>query len=66
VLDFRRNRFDVPAKVLTIEYDPNRSARISLIEYQGGEKAYMLTPVGLQVGDTVLSGERVEVRVGNH
>ncbi|MSR77036.1 MAG: 50S ribosomal protein L2 [Candidatus Omnitrophica bacterium] len=66
ILDFRRNRFSVPAKVLTIEYDPNRSARISLVQYEDGEKTYILCPNGLQVGDTVMSGEGVEVKLGNH
>lgn len=66
IVDFRRNKFGMPAKVLTIEYDPNRSARISLIEYQDGLKSYILSPDGLKVGDTVMSGEGVEVKVGNH
>ena len=66
LVDFRRNRFDVPAKVLTVEYDPNRSARISLIEYQDGQKSYILCPDGLKVGETVMSGENVEVKTGNH
>lgn len=66
LIDFRRNLHGEPAKVLTIEYDPNRSARISLIEYQNGLKQYILSPFGLQVGDTVMSGENAEVKVGNH
>ncbi len=66
IIDFRRAQYDQPAKVLTIEYDPNRSTRISLIEYADKTKAYMLTPNGLKVGDTVMSGENVEVRLGNH
>ena len=66
LVDFRRNRFEIPAKVLTVEYDPNRSARIALIEYQDGEKSYILCPEGLAVGQTVISGEAVEVKVGNH
>lgn len=66
LVDFRRNKFGVPAKVLTVEYDPNRTARICLIEYQDGEKAYILCPDGLLPGQTVMSGEGAEVKVGNH
>ncbi len=66
IIDFRRVRYNMPAKVLTIEYDPNRSARISLIQYEDGVHAYMLSPNGLQIGDTVMSGESVEVKLGNH
>jgi large subunit ribosomal protein L2 len=66
IIDFRRNKFGVPAKVLTVEYDPNRSARIALIEYQDGEKTYILCPEGLTVGQTVMSGETAEVKLGNH
>ncbi|HTL48135.1 MAG TPA: 50S ribosomal protein L2 [Verrucomicrobiae bacterium] len=66
LVDFARLRFNAPAKVLTVEYDPNRSARISLVEYEDGQKSYILTPEGLQVGQTVTSGENVEVKVGNH
>ncbi len=66
LLDFRRSRFGVPAKVLTVEYDPNRSARIALIEYQDGQKSYILCPEGLLVGQTVMSGEAAEVKMGNH
>lgn len=66
IVDFRRNRIDIPAKVLTVEYDPNRSARIALVEYQDGQKAYILCPDGLKVGDSVMSGEKAEVKLGNH
>jgi large subunit ribosomal protein L2 len=64
-VDFRRDKIDVPAQVATIEYDPNRSARIGLLHYADGEKRYILVPQGLQVGDTVIAGERAEARVGN-
>ena len=66
IVDFRRLRYNEPAKVLTVEYDPNRSARISLIEYGNGEKSYILAPHGLKVGETVMSGAQAEVKVGNH
>ena len=64
-IDFTRDKHDVPAKVATIEYDPNRSSRISLLNYVDGEKRYILTPSGLKVGDTVLSGENVDIKPGN-
>jgi large subunit ribosomal protein L2 len=64
-IDFRRDKFGVPARVATIEYDPNRSARIGLLNYRDGEKRYMLLPHGLKVGDTVVSGPDAEARVGN-
>jgi large subunit ribosomal protein L2 len=64
-IDFRRDKFDVPAKLATIEYDPNRSARIGLLHYADGEKRYILVPNGLQVGDTVVAGAKAEARVGN-
>ncbi len=64
-IDFRRNKSDIPAKVASIEYDPNRSARIALLHYVDGEKRYILSPVGLDVGDKVISGEAVEIQVGN-
>jgi large subunit ribosomal protein L2 len=64
-VDFKRNKPGVPAKVATIEYDPNRSARIALLHYVDGEKRYILAPVGLKVGDTVVSGEGSPIRVGN-
>src|SRR5919107_28765 len=65
IIDFKRNRFGVPATVRHIEYDPNRSARIALVEYADGEKRYILHPKGLAVGDTVTSGPGADVRNGN-
>ncbi len=66
VIDFKRNKFDVPARVESIEYDPNRSARIALLLYADGERRYIIAPLGLKVGDTVVSSkEGVEVQVGN-
>src|SRR3990170_1541956 len=64
VIDFKRDKQGVPARVHSIEYDPNRSARISLLHYADGEKRYILTPEGLLVGDTVISGEAVDIRPG--
>ena len=65
MVDFKRSRYDIVAEVKTIEYDPNRSARISLLHYADGEKRYILTPDGLNVGDTVVSGDQVEIKSGN-
>jgi large subunit ribosomal protein L2 len=65
VIDFKRNKKDIEAKVQTIEYDPNRSAFIALVEYTDGEKRYMLAPQGLQVGATILSGDAVAPEIGN-
>ncbi|MCS7008863.1 MAG: 50S ribosomal protein L2 [Chthoniobacterales bacterium] len=65
IIDFKRARRDAPAEVIAIEYDPNRSARIALIQYPDGEKAYILAPVGLSVGMKVAAGENVEPAVGN-
>ncbi|MCQ2603967.1 MAG: 50S ribosomal protein L2 [Spirochaetia bacterium] len=65
VIDFRRDKFDVPGKVATIEYDPNRSANIALINYADGEKRYILAPKGLACGDTVLSGSTAPIKAGN-
>ncbi|MFH1725830.1 MAG: 50S ribosomal protein L2 [Elusimicrobiota bacterium] len=64
-IDFKRDKIGVPGKVASIEYDPNRSARISLIHYADGEKRYILHPVGLKVGDAVMSGPDAEIQVGN-
>jgi len=64
-VDFKRDKHDIPAKVVAIEYDPNRSARIALLTYADGEKRYIIAPLGLRVGDSVLSGPNVEVRLGN-
>ncbi len=66
IVDFKRNRYGESAKVLTIEYDPNRSARIALIEYADGQKSYILSPNGLAVGETIMSGPSAEVKTGNH
>ena len=65
IIDFKRNKADIPAKVLTLEYDPNRSAHIALVQYEDGEKRYILAPQGLKVGDTVVSGADVDIRPGN-
>jgi large subunit ribosomal protein L2 len=65
VIDFKRDKLGVPARVTTIEYDPNRSARIALVTYADGEKRYIIAPLGLMVGDTVMSGPGAEVRVGS-
>jgi large subunit ribosomal protein L2 len=65
VIDFRRDKDGVPAKVAAIEYDPNRSARIALLHYADGEKRYILAPQGLEVGQTVESGEKADIRPGN-
>jgi large subunit ribosomal protein L2 len=65
VIDFKREKHDVPARVASIEYDPNRSARIALLVYADGEKRYIIAPLGLRVGDEVVSGPKAEVRIGN-
>lgn len=65
ILDFKRDKHGIPATVRSIEYDPNRTARIALLTYADGEKRYMLAPVGLIVGDTVMSGSEADIRVGN-
>ncbi len=65
LIDFKRDKYDIPGKVMTVEYDPNRSANISLIKYADGEKRYILSPVGLKVDDPVISGEKVPLKVGN-
>jgi large subunit ribosomal protein L2 len=65
VIDFKRNKLDIPGRVATIEYDPNRSARIALINYADGEKRYILAPLGLSVGDSIMAGPKAEVRPGN-
>jgi len=65
IVDFKRNKFGVPASVKSIEYDPNRTARIALLYYADGAKAYIIAPEGLQVGQTVISGEQVAPEVGN-
>lgn len=65
IIDFKRNKDGIPARVATIEYDPNRSANIALLHYLDGEKRYILAPAGLQVGDEVVSGESIEIKTGN-
>jgi len=65
IIDFKRNKIGVPAKVATIEYDPNRSARIALLKYSDGEKRYIIAPSGLQVGDEIVSGKGAEIKIGN-
>ena len=65
IIDFKRDKDGVPAKVASIEYDPNRSANIALLHYVDGEKRYIIAPVGLKVGDIVESGEDVDIKVGN-
>ena len=65
IIDFKRDKYGVPGKVATIEYDPNRTARIALIHYADGEKRYILWPAGLKVGDAVMSGPQAEIKLGN-
>ena len=65
IIDFKRNKDDIPAKVAHIEYDPNRSARIALLHYANGEKRYIIAPVGLKVGQTVMSGPKADIMPGN-
>ena len=65
IIDFRRNKLEIPAKVATIEYDPNRSARIALLNYADGEKRYILAPLDLKVGDTVIASESADIKAGN-
>ena len=65
IIDFKRNKFDIPSTVKTIEYDPNRTARIALLAYADGEKRYIIAPNGLKVGDSVISGEKVAPDMGN-
>ena len=65
IIDFKREKIDIPARVATIEYDPNRSARIALLHYSDGEKRYILAPVGMQVGDTVITSESADIKPGN-
>ena len=65
IIDFKRDKFDIPATVATIEYDPNRSAFIALLQYEDGEKRYILQPAGLKVGDTVVAGASADIKAGN-
>jgi large subunit ribosomal protein L2 len=65
IIDFRRNKFDIPAKVASLEYDPNRTAFIALLHYADGEKRYILAPQRVQVGDVLIAGKSVEIKAGN-
>jgi large subunit ribosomal protein L2 len=65
IVDFKRNKLSIPARVAAIEYDPNRTARLALLHYADGEKRYIVAPLGLRVGDAVMSGPNAEIRVGN-
>jgi large subunit ribosomal protein L2 len=65
IIDFKRNKFDMKATVMTLEYDPNRSAHIALVQYEDGEKRYIIAPVGLKVGDTVISSTGADIKPGN-
>ncbi len=65
IIDFKRNKDGIPGRVATVEYDPNRSARIALINYVDGEKRYIICPLGLKVGDTIVSGPEADIKVGN-
>ena len=65
LIDFKRDKVGIPATVISIEYDPNRSARIALVQYEDGEKRYILHPKGLKVGDVIASGPATDVRLGN-
>ena len=66
IVDFKREKMNIPAKVSAIEYDPNRTARLALLAYADGEKRYIIAPIGVKVGDTLLSGSNVEIRPGNN
>ena len=65
IIDFKRQKIDIPATVLTLEYDPNRSAHIALIQYEDGEKNYIIAPSGLNVGDTIIAGAAADIKTGN-
>ena len=65
IIDFKRDKFDVSARVISIEYDPNRSSRIALLEYEDSERRYIIAPLGVKVGDKLANGERAEIRPGN-
>ncbi|MGI6259486.1 MAG: 50S ribosomal protein L2 [Anaerolineaceae bacterium] len=66
LVDFKRNKVNIPAKVAAIEYDPNRTARLALLHYADGEKRYIIAPIGVKVGDTLMSGPKAEIRPGNN
>ena len=65
IIDFKRDKTDIPAAVLSIEYDPNRSSRIALVQYRDGEKRYIISPLGLKVNDEIIAGNNVEMNIGN-
>lgn len=65
IIDFKRNKFDIEGKVVSLEYDPNRTANIALIVYKDGEKRYILAPEGIKVGDVIMAGEKAEIKAGN-
>jgi len=65
IIDFKRDKLDIPGRVAAIEYDPNRTARIALIHYRDGEKRYIIAPIGLKVGDTIMAGSNAEIKPGN-
>ncbi len=65
IIDFKRDKFHIPAKVISIEYDPNRTSYVALLSYRDGEKRYIIVPQGLKVGDELVSGEDVDIRIGN-
>ena len=65
IIDFKRNKIDIPAKVAAIEYDPNRTSRIALLHYVDGEKRYIIAPAGIKVGDILMSGTKAEIKTGN-
>lgn len=65
IIDFKRNKWDIPAEVVTLEYDPNRSARIAKVVYEDGTKAYIIAPLGLQVGDVIMNGPNADLTPGN-
>ncbi len=65
IIDFRRDKIDIPGKVIAIEYDPNRSARLALVEYKDGDKRYIVAPVGLAVNDDIISSDTCEIKIGN-
>jgi len=65
IIDFKRNKFDIPGTVTAIEYDPNRTANIALITYQDGEKRYIIAPLNIKVGDKIVSGDNVDIKIGN-
>jgi large subunit ribosomal protein L2 len=65
IIDFKRDKYDMPATILTIEYDPNRSARIALVQYNDGEKRYIICPLGIKTGDNIVSGNSTDIKTGN-